>query len=89
MKKICNQTLVFCPGMEKLLWKSLATIKYLVTNILKNIFFCVEQRKETHTDLEQLGGEPILTELSFWGELLLYCSIFSYQKPFWLYITPE
>jgi len=27
------------------------------TNILQNIFFCVQQNKETHTCLEQLEGK--------------------------------
>ncbi len=26
----------------------------LISSILQNIFFCVQQNKETHTDLEQL-----------------------------------
>ncbi len=30
-----------------ILWKSMATVNYLVTNILQNIFFCVQQNKET------------------------------------------
>jgi len=29
----------------------------LVTNFLQNIFFCVQQRKETHQGLKQLEGE--------------------------------
>jgi len=29
----------------------------LVNNILPNIFFCVQKKKETHTGLEQFGGE--------------------------------
>ncbi len=32
----------------------MATINCLVTNILQNVFFCAEQKKETHTGLEQL-----------------------------------
>jgi len=30
-----------------LLWKSVATVNFLVTDILQNIFFCVKQKKET------------------------------------------
>ncbi len=30
-----------------------ATVNCLVTNILQNIFFCVQQKNETHSDLEQ------------------------------------
>ncbi len=33
----------------------MATSNCLVTNILQNIFFCVQQRKEAHTGLGQLG----------------------------------
>jgi len=31
--------------------------RQLSTDILQNIFFCVQQMKETHTGLEQLDGE--------------------------------
>ncbi len=33
------------------LWKSMATIICLVTNILHNIFLCVQQKKEIHAGL--------------------------------------
>ncbi len=33
----------------------------LVTNILQNIFFCVQQNKEIHTGLEQHEGEYMMT----------------------------
>ncbi len=39
----------------------MATMNCLVTNILQNIFFCVQQRKETHTGLEVEG-----LGLGFW-----------------------
>jgi len=42
-------------------------INCLVNNILQNIFFCVRQKKEICTDLEQLEVEQI-TEFSFLGE---------------------
>jgi len=42
---------------KKILWKSMGSINCLVTNGLQNIFFCVQQKKETHTGLEQLEGE--------------------------------
>jgi len=32
------------------------TVNSLITNILQNIFFCVQQKKETHTGLEQAAG---------------------------------
>ncbi len=35
----------------------MGTRKCLVTHILQNIFFSVQQKKEIHTDLEQLEGE--------------------------------
>ncbi len=35
----------------------MGTVNCLVTNILKNIFFRVQQLKETHTGSEQLKGE--------------------------------
>jgi len=44
-------------------------INFLVTDILQNIFFCVQQKKETHTGLEQPEGEEMMTEFSFLGEL--------------------
>jgi len=31
-------------------------INCLVTNILQNIFLCVQQKKEIHTGLKQLDG---------------------------------
>ncbi len=40
----------------------------LVTSILQNIFFCVQQKKETH---KQVEGEKIMTEFSFLIELSL------------------
>ncbi len=43
----------------------------LITNIFQNIFFCVKQKKETHTVLEQLAGEEIIKKKSFLGELYL------------------
>ncbi len=35
----------------------MTTINCLVTHIIQNIFVCVQQKKETHTDLEQNEGE--------------------------------
>ncbi len=37
---------------KKILWKSVATVNYLVTNIIHNIFFCLEQMEETPTEDE-------------------------------------
>ncbi len=52
------------------LWKSMATGKCLV--------FCVQQKKENHTGLEQLEDEETMTEFSFFLSLELrmsYCLI--------------
>jgi len=40
-----------------ILWKSIGTFNCLVTDIHQNIFFCVQQKKEIHTGLEQLESE--------------------------------
>jgi len=37
---------------KKKLWKSMATVNCLITNILQNVFFCVQQKKETHLGVE-------------------------------------
>ncbi len=41
-------------GTFSVLWGSMATVNHLVTHIIQNIFFCVQQKKEAHTGLEQL-----------------------------------
>ncbi len=46
----------------------MAIVNCLFTNILENIFFCSQQKKETHTGLEQLEGERMITEFSLSGE---------------------
>ncbi len=35
----------------------MATVNSLLTNILQNILFCVQQKKETHTGLKQVEDE--------------------------------
>ncbi len=35
----------------------------LITNILQNIFFCAQQKKERHTGLEQLKGKVNIWQL--------------------------
>ncbi len=40
------------------------TINFLVTNIFQNIFYCVPQRKETHSGLGQVEGEYMMIEFS-------------------------
>ncbi len=47
----------------------MATINCLVTKILQNIFFCAQQKKESHTGLQQLEAEQMITEFSFLGGL--------------------
>ncbi len=37
----------------------------LVTSILQNIFFCALLKIKTHTGLEQVEGESMMTEFSF------------------------
>jgi len=44
-------------GGGEILWKSMGSINCLVTNILQNIFICVQQKKEIHTGVEQHEGE--------------------------------
>ncbi len=41
--------------------------KCLATKILQNDLFCIPQSKETHTGLEILEGEEMMTRLSFLG----------------------
>ncbi len=43
--------------MEKNTMESMANSNCLVTNNLQNIFFCVQQKEEIHTGLEQHEGE--------------------------------
>ncbi len=50
------------------------TSNFLVTNIVQNIVFCVQQMKENHTGLEHEGEQIIFTEGPFLGELCLYLS---------------
>ncbi len=45
--------------------------QYLVTNILQNIFFCAQKKKETHTGLVQCGGKQMMADFTFLGELYL------------------
>ncbi len=39
------------------LWKSMAAVNSVVTSILLNMLFCVQQKKETHTGLDPHEGE--------------------------------
>ncbi len=43
-------------GLQELLWKSVATVNCLVSSILQNIIFGVQQKRETHIGLEQVEG---------------------------------
>ncbi len=40
-----------------LIWKSMGTSSYLVSNILQGVFFYVQPKKETHAGLEQCEVE--------------------------------
>ncbi len=43
--------------VTKQLKNILGTVNFVFTNILQNIFICVQQLKEIYTGLEQLKGE--------------------------------
>ncbi len=45
-----------------MLWMSMATSNFLVTKFLQNIFFCVQQIKDTYTGLAQLKGDDRLND---------------------------
>jgi len=47
-----------------IIWKPVGSINRLVAHIPQNILFCVKQKKETRTGLEQIEGEQII---AFWG----------------------
>ncbi len=75
MKKLNPHAKKIMMTYDLILWKSMATVNCLVTNILQNIF-CVQQKTETHTGLEQLQGEQIF--ICGWTipfKWLKYCSI--------------
>ncbi len=38
-------------------WRSIGTNNCLVTNILQNVFFCVQQKREIHMGLERHEGK--------------------------------
>lgn len=44
----------------------MGTVNYLVTNILKNILSSLQQRKETHTVLENLKREKMGWKFNLW-----------------------
>jgi len=58
----------------------MGSIECLVTNILQNIFFCVQQKKETHTGLKQLEGEEMMTEFLFLSDFKLFFYFRSKEK---------
>jgi len=59
MSMICTikQMVAIDHSSKKIKWMSVGTINSLVANILQNIFFCVQLKKETHTGLEHM--EPL------------------------------
>ncbi len=61
LKYACNQTVSSPPRLAlyfiSRLWKSMAAVNSVVTSILLNMIFCVQQKKETHTGLDQHEGE--------------------------------
>jgi len=48
---------MFPIDFQKILWLSMGNINCLVTDILQNIFFCVQQKNEMHAGLKQLEGK--------------------------------
>ncbi len=54
LKNVGNQTV---DGSHWLLYYGVAAVNCLITNILQNTFFCVQQKKGIHTGLKQLEGE--------------------------------
>jgi len=57
LKNVGNQTkTIDFHGIFSILWKSMRTSSCSGIHILHNIF-CVQQKKEIHTDLEQPEGE--------------------------------
>ncbi len=65
---------------KKLLRKSMATVNHLVINILKNIFFCAQLKKEIHIGLEQdrLDCPYFLNLCCFYSK--------TYQRPFFSFL---
>jgi len=54
-----NQTVyrAWTQNGKEILWKSMGSINSLVTHILQNILFCVQQKKEIKYVMEQLEGK--------------------------------
>ncbi len=64
LEEVCNQAVLGAidfHSREKILWKSMVPQNCSVSHILQNIFLCVQQNKDIHTDLEILEGE-----IHFW-----------------------
>jgi len=55
LKNVGNQSMDPTDLHSVFLWMSMATINYLVTNIIQNIFVCVQQKKETQIGLGKLS----------------------------------
>ncbi len=51
-------------SMETILWKSMATVNFLVINILQDTFFCVQQKKGTSEGWEMTTGFSFLGDKS-------------------------
>jgi len=49
LKNVDNQTVDVPHFFPSIIWKSMGYINCLVTDILQNIFLCVQQKKEIHT----------------------------------------
>jgi len=58
LKNVGNQTVDHGPQyLLVYIFHTVGTNNCLISEILQNIFFCVQQKNEIHTSLEQLGGE--------------------------------
>ncbi len=53
----------------------MATVNWPVTNILQNILFYVQKKKETHKDLEHLYIDYILFEFVWYIYIYIYIYI--------------
>jgi len=62
-----------------LLWKLMVPNNCLVPIVLQNIFLCVQQKKETHTGLQQLEDFHFWVEYPFKG-------FFNYTQNLYIYI---
>ncbi len=80
LKNVGNEQLLFRVLVEKKIGMEVSGGQKTVwfPTFLKNMLFCVQHKKETHTGSE-VEGESMMTEFSFWGVLTLLrvrCKVF-------------